>query len=291
MISKDFSLNAIDHKLLKLALEEDLGTPYHDVTTAYLFSNLASQATAYIVNKHLTPIVIAGLSIIPALFELLTSHYDYQSCYQDGAKIGPGATIAMISGEAGTILKLERTFLNFLRHLSGIATLTAQFVEKVAGTSTKILDTRKTTPGLRHLEKYAVVCGGGINHRFGLYDAIMVKDTHIDQLGGILPALECLKAKPPSCPVIVEVRNQMELDTVIKLGQGLVNQVLLDNMSIEELNLSVKRAQPYFKTEASGNITLDTITDIADTKVDYASVGQITHSAPQVDLSLRIEIC
>ena len=182
---------------------------------------------------------------------------------------------------------LERTLLNFLRHLSAIATLTRQFVDKVSHTHLKLLDTRKTTPGFRHLEKYAVHCGGGINHRMGLYDAILIKDTHIDFLGGLENALQKIPNKYP-LPVIVEIRNQQEFDIAIQYPQK-ITRLLFDNMRPEQLTQYVKNTPKMLETESSGNITLNNIADVAQTGVDYASVGCITYAAGQVDLSMIVE--
>lgn len=285
-----FTLSTADEVLLKLALTEDLSSERTDLTTDLLFMGKKISATARIINKQQSPIRISGLYLLEPLFMQLQEPCDIEYHCQDGDEIISGQPIVTLSANATTILRLERTLLNFLRHLSGIATLTAKFVDAVAATETKILDTRKTTPGMRRFEKYAVTCGGGFNHRFGLYDAIMVKDTHIDSLGGIEQALTQLRQQRPSCRVIIEVRNSIELEAVVRHGANWVDQVLLDNMSLTELSHCVAVAKPYFKTEASGNLSLATIGEVAKTGVDFASVGQVTHSAPQVDLAMRMEL-
>jgi len=206
----------------------------------------------------------------------------------DGETANPSETILKLEGDAKTILMLERTALNFLRHLSAIATLTHEFVEKVKNTPLKILDTRKTTPGLRQLEKYAVSSGGGLNHRMGLYDAIMIKDTYVDLMGDMKSALAKLpKDILKKVPVIVEVRNEKELEEVLKAGKGKVSRVLLDNMTPEQLTQCTKICNKKVETEASGNVNLETIKAIAQTGVNYASIGKLTHSAGTVDLSMK----
>jgi len=280
-------LNPIDQQLVDLALAEDLGQPFVDVTTQRLFP-AAPLKTARIISKHDQPIVICGLTLIDYLFSRLNPHCVLETAYQDGAVLPAGATLATLTGPADALLMGERSALNFLRHLSAIATLTAQFVDAVKPASTKILDTRKTTPGFRHLEKVAVQCGGGVNHRLGLYDAIMLKDTHIDLLGGMQATLpQLLVDKPTDLPVIVEARSPQELEVVLPYQQQ-IDRVLLDNMSVPMLQHCVAMCHGKIATEASGNITLSNIAAIAATGVDFASVGMLTYAAGQVDLSMQI---
>ena len=239
-----------------------------------------------IVSKHKVAVRVCGLLVIDALLSRFTSDYAVHVHYADGDALPPGATLCTIQSDVATLLMLERTILNFLRHLCAVATLTRTFVDAVVGTPLKILDTRKTLPGLRHLEKYAVHCGGGVNHRMGLYDAIMIKNNHVDLLGGMQATLTCLQ-NPHHLPVIIEVRNQAEL--AIALAQAsTIERVLLDNMSNEELSVSAALCRGKLTTEASGNLTIDRIRSIAETGVDYASIGAITHSAGNVDLSMRV---
>lgn len=276
----------IDEQLIRLALQEDLGLPYFDATTKLLFAEHNVSSEANIISKHSSHIILSGLNLLPLIAAEFNSHIKIQTHYQDGDIIPPGAVIATLAAPASVLLTLERTILNFMRHLSGIATLTKQFVELVKHTPCKILDTRKTTPGLRHLEKYAVQCGGGVNHRQGLYDAIMIKDTHVDLLGNMEQAL----AKLPlvkSLPVIVEVRNLTELKQVLA-NRDKIDRVLLDNMRGELLQQAVQLCQAKLVTEASGNLTLENIVSVAETGVDFASIGMLTHSAGQVDLSMKI---
>jgi nicotinate-nucleotide pyrophosphorylase (carboxylating) len=283
-----FELNEIDLQLVNLALQEDLGLVYKDLTTQTLFD---IESTAYhteIISKNETPIVLCGLPVAQAILGCFQKDFELTTSFRDGDIIEPKATILKLEGDANTLLMAERTILNFMRRLCAVATITKQFVDKIKNTETKILDTRKTTPGWRHLEKYAVACGGGVNHRFGLYDVIMIKDTHTDLLGGMDKAIEKLPEKTQDTPkVIVEVRDIDELNTVIKLGANKVNRVLLDNMSPALMKQCVQLCKDIFETEASGNLNLKTIKSVAASGVDYASVGMITHSAGNVDLSMK----
>lgn len=291
----EWRLDDIDKTLLELALREDLGTPFHDITTQTLFADNNKTCQARIISKHPEPIVLCGLPVIKAVVEKLTSDYKIHAHYQDGQSIEPGQTLLTITAPAQYLLMAERTILNFLQRLCAVATLTHKFVQRVKHTQLKILDTRKTTPGFRHLEKYAVACGGGVNHRMGLYDAIMVKDTHVDALGGMEQAMTTLDSRVrgndgPHCPIIIEVRTIKELETVIKHGKNTVTRVLLDNMSPELMLKCVALCKGIFPTEASGNINLDNIKIIAETGVDFASIGKLTHSAGSVDLSMKCDL-
>lgn len=286
----DWQFNEIDESLIKLALQEDLGTPFNDVTCELILNKYNVPKTAKIISKHQEPMVICGINLMAKIAAQLTSSLHIQSHLEDGQWLLPGQTLLTIESSIKNILMLERTLLNFLRHLCAIATLTRKFVDSVTHTSLKILDTRKTTPGMRHLEKYAVVCGGGINHRMGLYDAIMIKDTHIDLIGELQLIFNQLPdISQNKWPVIVEVRNHTELENVLFWGKNKISRILLDNMSIPELKQCVQLCKiNQIETEASGNINLSTIKTIADTGVDYASIGMLTHSAGNVDLSMKI---
>ncbi|MCD6047654.1 MAG: nadC [Gammaproteobacteria bacterium] len=289
MTLSSWQLNSIDSSLIELALKEDLGHPFRDMTTATLFPELErARATAKIISKHPEPIVFCGLPLIKAILNQLTPDYQLQVLIHDGDTVAPGETLFNIEGSANALLMAERTILNFIQRLSAVASLTKKFVDAVHGTTMKILDTRKTTPGFRHLEKYAVQCGGGVNHRMGLYDALMVKDTHIDALGGMSQALQRLPENiTEKYPVIIEVRTQDELNIVLEKAPHKVSRVLLDNMSLEEMAKCVKLCQNIMPTEASGNMSLNTIRAVAETGVDFASVGKLTHSAGSVDLSMK----
>lgn len=280
-----FVLNDSDKKLIELSLKEDLGEPFCDLTTEYLMSDAKSLGCVEIISKHKTPITVCGTVLIEAILSHFATHYTLKIDKADGVEVLPGERLLSITAPMAVLSMTERTILNYLRHLSAIATLTNQFVTKIQHTSTRILDTRKTTPGFRHLEKYAVRCGGGVNHRMGLYDAIMVKDTHVDMLGGMAKVMA--KLAKAEVPTIVEVRNEEELEIVLEKGLGKVNQVLLDNMSILQLINCVNLCRGKIITEASGNLSLDNIVAVAETGVDFASVGRLTHSAGQVDLSMR----
>lgn len=282
-----WQLSLLDEQLLQLALREDLGTPFVDLTCKTLFTSGDYQTHAKVVSKHPVPFVFCGLLVVNALL-----HYFPETCViktdlQDGQPVEPGATILQLEGSAQTIMMLERTLLNFIQHLSAIATQTAKYVTCIQHTATKILDTRKTTPGFRHLDKYAVFCGGGVNHRFGLYDAILIKDNHIDALGGIAAAINLLPDSKKH-PTVIEVRTLAELEIVLTHGITKIDRVLLDNMTNSELKTCVDLCKGKLATEASGNISLANIAAIAATGVNYASVGSITHSAEHIDLSLRL---
>ncbi len=284
-----WELNAIDQQLIDLAFIEDLSLPYCDQTTALLFPIVKENAHAILISKQPQPIVLCGLPIIKAVLQKL-GDCTAQSDYRDGQLIQPGATLLTLTGSAQTILMAERIMLNFLQRLCAIATLTARYVEKIKHTKTQILDTRKTAPAFRHLEKYAVQCGGGVNHRMGLYDAMMIKDTHVDLLGGMAVALSKLPDEIlQKCPVIVEVRTLDELTIVLEQGLHKVTRVLLDNMSLALMSECVMLCKGQVTTEASGNMSLDTIMTAAECGVDFISVGKLTHSAGNVDLSIKCE--
>jgi nicotinate-nucleotide pyrophosphorylase (carboxylating) len=206
----------------------------------------------------------------------------------DGASIRKGDVLLTVTGNARAVLSAERTALNFMGRMCGIATLTAAYVERIRHTRAKVLDTRKTTPGLRAFEKYAVLCGGGVNHRFGLFDAILIKDNHIGVAGGIKPALQRAKRHASSMVKIeIEVDTLAQLREVIEEGADIV---LLDNMTPDTLRQAVAMVGGRIVTEASGGVTLDSIKAIAETGVDYISSGALTHSAPVLDIGLDIDI-
>jgi len=277
--------------LLDIALTEDLGPSLQDLTTDLLFANLKNNTfQAHIKSKQAKPIVFCGSNLIKTILEKLDKNFEITFYYQDGDWCEPGSRLFDIKASADLILKTERIILNFLQRLSAIATLTREFVDAISHTTAKILDTRKTTPGLRNLEKYAVRCGGGINHRMGLYDALMIKDTHVDLLGGMEMALAQL---PDTIvlqfPVIVEVRNVNELNTVLNKGLHKISRVLLDNMTLTQLKECVRLCHKKISTESSGNINLSNIKEVAETGVDFISIGQLTHSAGCVDLSMQCD--
>ncbi|MHA1164529.1 MAG: carboxylating nicotinate-nucleotide diphosphorylase [Alphaproteobacteria bacterium] len=281
---KQPSRNALPKLLVenavKAALEEDLGLA-GDITTRATVPDDA-MANAVIVAR--APGRIAGLQCGQAAFKLIDSAVLFEAGLSDGDDVKPGDAIARISGPAAAILTGERVALNFLCHLSGIATATRAYVEAIAGTKAHICCTRKTTPGLRALEKYAVRAGGGQNHRFGLYDAVLIKDNHIAAAGSVGAAVT--RAREHAGHMI---KIEVEVDTLDQLTEVLsldVDAVLLDNMNLGELTEAVRRADGMVVTEASGGVTLETVAKVAETGVDLISVGSLTHSPKALDLGL-----
>ncbi|RLC76092.1 MAG: hypothetical protein DRI81_10660 [Chloroflexi bacterium] len=266
--------------LIELAIAEDIG-PGDATSEAVLPVGL--ELHGRIVAKSVG--VVAGLPVAEAAFSRVDSDLRFTYHVQDGVRVEPGDLVAEVTGPGRGMLAAERIALNFLQRLSGIATLTRAFVDAVAGTGAVILDTRKTHPGYRLLEKYAVRMGGGRNHRMSLHDMMMVKDNHIDAAGGITAAVERARAGYPDLPIEVEVRNLDELRQALPLD---VDRILLDNMSLDEMREAVEIAAGLTPLEASGNVNLETIAAIAATGVDYISVGALTHSAPALDLSMKI---
>ena len=268
--------------LVKSALAEDVGSG--DVTTMSLIDQ-DSFASGVIVAKE--PLVVAGVDLAIASFRELEKSIDFSVEVLDGQDGDFFQPLIRIHGPARALLTAERTALNFIQRLSGIATLTAKFVQQVSGTNTKILDTRKTVPGWRVLEKYAVACGGGINHRFGLYDQVMIKDNHLVAVGGnIKKAVKCTRENYPKFKIEVEADTVQQAQTAAEAGADII---LLDNMSREELSQSIELISGRSKTEASGGITMDTVREIAETGVDYISIGALTHSAPAVDIGFDFD--
>ena len=268
--------------LVRSALAEDVGSG--DVTTMSLIAE-GSFASGVIVAKE--PLVVAGVDLAIASFRELEKSIDFSVEVLDGQDGDFFQPLIRIHGPARALLTAERTALNFVQRLSGIATLTAKFVQQVSGTNTKILDTRKTVPGWRVLEKYAVACGGGINHRFGLYDQVMIKDNHLVAVGGnIKKAVKCARENYPKLKIEVEADTVEQAKTAAEAGADII---LLDNMSREELRQSIELISGRSKTEASGGITMDTVREIAETGVDYISIGALTHSAPAVDIGFDFD--
>lgn len=288
------SIDEIIRQQVELVLMEDIGQG--DITTLACIEPVTVRAE--IVAK--SDGVIAGLLVVEPVFESLDKDIRLEAGKNDGDPFKNGDRILSIEGDSRAILTGERTALNFLGHLSGIATLTSKFVARISGTGAQILDTRKTTPGLRLLEKYAVACGGGTNHRFGLYDMALIKDNHITAAGSITKAIEKMRAFLQSedyskrflvNPENVEIEVEVESETQLReaLG-GNVKRLLLDNQSPEQLSGLVKIARSLdanVKLEASGNVNLDNVRQIAETGVDFISIGALTHSAPSSDFSLR----
>jgi nicotinate-nucleotide pyrophosphorylase (carboxylating) len=275
---------AIDEAVHR-ALDEDLGRA-GDVTSIATIPE-DTPARAILVARQAG--VIAGLPIAVAIFQKLSSDIRIEAHARDGAVVAKGLQVLAINGPARAVLAGERTALNFVGRLSGVATMTADYVRHTAGTKLRICCTRKTTPGLRALEKYAIRCGGGFNHRFGLDDAILIKDNHIAVAGGVRPVLE--RARKHAGHL---VKIEIEVDTLAQLREvldtGLADVVLLDNMDIPTLTEAVKLANGRVVLEASGGVTQNSIATIAATGVDYASSGTLTHSAPNFDCALDIEV-
>ncbi|QOF72139.1 carboxylating nicotinate-nucleotide diphosphorylase [Aminobacter sp. SR38] len=266
--------------LVRAALLEDLGRAGDITTDAIVPAD--HRATVVLVSRQQG--VVAGLDLAGLAFSLIEPAIEMKVEKPDGSRLVPGDVIATLSGPARGLLTGERVALNFLSHLSGIATATAGIVDAVAGHKARIVCTRKTTPGLRALEKYAVRCGGGSNHRFGLDDAVLIKDNHIAISGGVRPAIERARANVGHLVKIeVEVDRLEQLDDVLKLG---VDAVLLDNMPPDTLTTAVKMVAGRAITEASGRVNLTTAPAIAATGVDLISVGWLTHSAPILDIGL-----
>lgn len=267
--------------LIRRALDEDLGGG-HDITTQNIIP--ADHKTTAVIRAR-KPGVLAGISLAEKTFSLLSNEISFKRHAGDSDILKAGQDILTIEGPTQSILIGERTALNFLTHLSGIATLTYAYVQAVKGTNAKILDTRKTVPGLRSLQKYAVAMGGGANHRMGLYDAVLIKDNHIAAAGSIGKALDAVK----NCDSIeIEVDTLFQLQEV--LDHGGAHIVLLDNMDIPTLKKAVQIAAGKIKLEASGGVTLETVRAIAETGVDYISVGALTHSAPALDIGMDIDV-
>lgn len=274
-------------KLIELALAEDIGEG--DVTSLYFIPE-DRRASAFVSVRH--DGVVSGVELAARVFSTVDGELDVEILIPDGSRVAAGAMLIRVEGSARSILTAERTALNFLQRLSGVASLTALYVEQVKGTNARILDTRKTTPGYRFLEKQAVAHGGGTNHRRGLYDRAMVKDNHLAAEGGteaIQNAIHLLKSEKPGVEVELEADDLDQVRTFLTL-EG-VDYILLDNMSVEELAAAVvlrgDRSRPQF--EASGGITLKGLKDIAKTGVDFISVGALTHSAPSLDIGLDFE--
>ena len=270
-----------------LALAEDIGAG--DVTS---LATVPEHALAKAEVRAREPLVVAGLALAEAAFRECSARLEITRAAEDGQRIAKGKPLLIIAGPARALLGAERVALNFVQRLSGIATLTAQFVDAVKGTRAEILDTRKTTPGWRWLEKYAVACGGGRNHRFGLFDMILIKDNHLAALKDDLPnpfaaAVKRARAKYPQLKVEVEADT---LDQVEQAAAAGVDRVLLDNMNLAQLRLAVQKCQGRALTEASGGVTLAGVRAIAETGVDFISVGALTHSARAVDIALDFEL-
>ena len=274
-------------RIVALALAEDIGSG--DVTT---LAAVPETARAKAVVRAREPLAVAGLALAEAAFRELSTTVQITRAVEDGHRVAEGKSLLQVAGPARALLSAERVALNFLQRLCGIATLTAQFVDAIKGTRAQILDTRKTTPGWRRLEKYAVKCGGGRNHRLGLFDMVLIKDNHLAALkhespNAIAAAVERARAKYPKLKV------EVEADTLEQVEQAVAaraDMILLDNMNLVQLRLAVQKCKDRALTEASGGVTLAGVRAIAETGVDFISVGVLTHSARAVDIGLDFEL-
>jgi nicotinate-nucleotide pyrophosphorylase (carboxylating) len=274
----DIAPNVIN--VIQSALQEDIG--YGDITTSLLIPEGNKSKAHFIANERF---VLAGLPFSLKVFYILDPSIVSKIYYRDGTRVKNGDVITEISGRTHNILKGERVSLNILQRLSGIATLTSIYVEKIKGSKAKIVDTRKTTPCLRFMEKYAVRVGGGYNHRFGLFDGILIKDNHIKAAGSIKKAVKAAKKGHHLLRIEVEVKNLRELREAIEAGGDII---MLDNMTVKEMKEAIKIAGGKALLEASGNIKPENVREVAETGVDLISVGALTHSSSAVDIGLKI---
>lgn len=275
-------MDLIIKELITRALQEDIGPG--DITSEAVIRPESVSIAVMLAKQEL---VLAGLDVARAVFHALDPGIQWTMVSKDGDKVKAGAEIAKLSGNTRALLAAERVALNLLQHLSGIATLTAKYVEQVKGLKAEVLDTRKTLPGLRQLEKYAVKVGGGRNHRFGLYDGVLIKDNHIKASGSITKAVEnARKAAHHLLKIEVETSS---LDEVREALLAQAEIIMLDNMPLGLMREAVKLIAGKALVEASGNVTLETIRSIAETGVDFISSGSLTHSAPAADISMKIK--
>ncbi len=271
-------MNDID-TIVRRALDEDLP----DITSQSIFERNERGHARFVVKESG---IIAGLAFAEATFRAIEADAAFRATISDGDAVDRSTVVAEVSATVITLLSGERTALNLMQRASGIATTTRRYVDAVAGTRARIYDTRKTAPGLRALDKYAVRCGGGENHRIGLYDMFLVKNNHIDRAGSLGAAVERMRRRGLPQKIMVEVRNAAELDEALALKPDFI---LLDNMSVAEMRAAVERAGGRVPLEASGGITLESVRAIAETGVDRISVGALTHSVKALDISMRIE--
>lgn len=272
-------------EFIKAALQEDIGEGDH-TTLATIGEN--AKGTAEIIVKE--DCIISGIVLADQIFTYYDATLNVKTHFNDGERVVPGATCITVEGRVRSILSCERLVLNCMQRMSGIATLTNKMCAQIAGTKAKILDTRKTTPLFRLMEKWAVKTGGGENYRFGLFDMILIKNNHVDAAGGVAKAIrlvkEYLEKKNKNLSIVVEARNISEVKEVMQTAG--VNRILLDNFSTAQLAEAVKMIGGKLETEASGKITLDNVRQYAETGVDYISAGALTHSYKAIDMSLRI---
>ncbi|MBK7131494.1 MAG: carboxylating nicotinate-nucleotide diphosphorylase [Bacteroidales bacterium] len=276
--------NRILREFILRSLSEDIGDGDH-TSLASIPPEATGKAKLLIKEKG----ILAGIRIARELFHVIDKNLHAEILLDDGAKVQPGDIAFYITGPTQSILKSERLVLNIMQRMSGIATSTSEYVSRLSGLKTKVLDTRKTTPGFRFIEKEAVKIGGGMNHRMGLYDMIMLKDNHIDYAGGIEKAitktLEYLNSNNLNLKVEIEARNLGDIRKILEVGG--VNRIMLDNFSVEDTRKAVELISGRYETESSGGITLDTIRSYAECGVDFVSVGALTHHIRSLDMSLK----
>lgn len=277
-------MNDLIDRLIDLAFAEDIGDGDHTTLSSI-------PATAMGKSKLLIKEagVLAGVEIAKEIFHRFDPTMKVEVFINDGAEVKPGDIVMIVEGKVQSLLQTERLMLNVMQRMSGIATMTRRYVKKLEGTKTRVLDTRKTTPGMRMLEKEAVKIGGGVNHRIGLFDMILLKDNHVDFAGGIDKAItrakEYLKEKGKDLKIEIEVRNFDELQQVLNIGG--VDRIMLDNFTPEDTRKAVEIIGGRYETESSGGITFDTLRDYAETGVDFISVGALTHSVKGLDMSFK----
>lgn len=278
------SVNELEDRLIDLAFAEDIGDGDH--TTLCCIPDTAMGKSHLLIKEDG---ILAGVEVAKRVFARFDPTMQVEVLIGDGAHVKKGDIAMIVSGKVRSLLQTERLMLNIMQRMSGIATMTAKYVERLKGTNTHVLDTRKTTPGLRMLEKQAVKIGGGMNHRIGLFDMILLKDNHIDFAGGIANAInrchEYLKEKGLDLKIEIEVRNFDELRQAMECGG--INRIMLDNFSVENTKKAVEMVGGKYETESSGGITFDTIRDYAECGVDFISVGALTHSVKGLDMSFK----
>lgn len=278
------SVNELEDRLIDLAFAEDIGDGDH--TTLCCIPETAMGKSHLLIKEDG---ILAGVEVAKRVFARFDPEMKVEVLIGDGAHVRKGDIAMVVSGKVRSLLQTERLMLNIMQRMSGIATMTNKYVERLKGTNTHVLDTRKTTPGLRMLEKQAVKIGGGMNHRIGLFDMILLKDNHIDFAGGIANAInrchEYLRVKGLDLKIEIEVRNFYELRQAMECGG--INRIMLDNFSVADTRKAVEMVAGRFETESSGGITFDTIRDYAECGVDFISVGALTHSVKGLDMSFK----
>ena len=279
-----YTVDELEDRLIDLAFAEDIGDGDH--TTLCCIPEEAMGRSHLLIKEDG---ILAGVEVAKKVFARFDPTLQVEVLINDGAKVKKGDIAMVVSGKTRSLLQTERLMLNIMQRMSGIATMTNKYVERLAGTHTHVLDTRKTTPGMRMLEKQAVKIGGGVNHRIGLFDMILLKDNHVDFSGGISNVInrchEYLNAKGLNLKIEIEVRNFDELQQVMDCGG--VDRIMLDNFSVENTKKAVEMIAGKYETESSGGITFDTIRDYAECGVDYISVGALTHSVKGLDMSFK----